>query len=122
MKTNIFVLAAIAVLLGLSLPQNVSAKNIKYELTAENENQITYVEIKATEIPEEIGVTIAREYPGFAIEKSMKGNNGTYKMVISEDNIKKVLIFDKHEKLIRAKESSSQPEYEISYSYRLKMA
>lgn len=100
MKTSIIVGAALAIL-SLSAPGLASANKIQTEYVITQEKKAMYTEIKVAEVPEQITATLKKDYAGYVTDKAFKGDDGTYKVKVSKENLKQVLIFNEKGEVLK---------------------
>lgn len=93
MKTSIIATAAIAIFC-LSAPEIASANQVKTKYVLTQEKKVIYTEIKVADIPEQITATLKKDYAGYTTDKAFKGEDGTYKIKVSKENLKQVLFFN----------------------------
>jgi hypothetical protein len=93
MKTSIIVGAAL-VALGLSAPILAPANKIQTEKVLTQEKKVNYAEIKVEDIPDQVTATLKKDYPSYTTDKAFKGDDGTYKIKVSKENLKQVLFFN----------------------------
>lgn len=89
---KLMILMVVVALLGISLPQTVSANQAKDSQSLAQENP--YTEIKVAELPAAISQTITDKYPGFKVEKAYLGKDGSYKVTVSKAEEKLNLFYN----------------------------
>ena len=100
MKTSIIVGAALAVL-SLSATGIATANKVQTNFVITQEKKVMYAEIKVAEIPEQITATLKKDYAGYVTDKAFKGDDGTFKIKVSKENLKQVLIFNEKGEVLK---------------------
>ncbi len=96
---KILILTATALVLGLSVPQYVSAKTSRDLQTAADE--VKYTEIKVADLPDAVFNAIDQDYSGYTIEKAYIGTDGNYKVAVKNDKEEKVLYYSKDGEMVK---------------------
>lgn len=83
---KLMIMTAVVALIGIGLPQIVSANLIKdtQSMVQENPQENPYTEIKLADLPAVISKAIDEKYPGFKVEKAYYGKDGSYKVTVSK--------------------------------------
>ncbi|MFA5326732.1 MAG: hypothetical protein WC384_02975 [Prolixibacteraceae bacterium] len=102
MKSIITISATIAVL-SLSNPKIVQANKILVRYNIIQDNEAEYREITIAEIPEVVTKTLEKEYSGYVTQKAFRGNDGTFKIVVSKGKTKEILVLNKKGEVIKVK-------------------
>lgn len=100
MKTSIIVGAALAVL-SLSAPGIATANKVQTAYVFTEEKEVKFTEIKVAEIPEQITATLNKDYAGYKTDKAFKGDDGTFKIKVSKEDLKQVLIFNDNGEVLK---------------------
>jgi hypothetical protein len=104
MKTSIIVGAALAVL-SLSAPGIATANKVQTQYVLTEEKEVKFTEIKVDEIPEQITATLKKDYAGYVTDKAFKGDDGTFKIKVSKEALKQVLIFNNKGEVLKVEVS-----------------
>jgi hypothetical protein len=97
---KLLIVSAVALLLGLIMPQTIKATvPVTDETTAVEEAQ--YTEINVADLPEAISKAIAEDYAGYTVDKAFQGNDGTYKIKISSSAEKLVLFYNEEGEFLK---------------------
>lgn len=91
---KIMFLSAVAILLGISTPQESFSTPTINDLETVEENK--YIEIEVSELPQKVRDAIVQENRDLKIEKAYKSNDGTFKVVVEQNGEKKDLYFDRN--------------------------
>jgi hypothetical protein len=93
MKT-IILAAVAATLFSFTMPQESKAATKQNSYAVMPDKDVKYQEIKTSELPEAVTKTLADKYAGYKTEKAFKGDDGTFKVVVSKDEMKQVLFLN----------------------------
>ncbi|MGD9557849.1 MAG: hypothetical protein AB7V25_12575 [Mangrovibacterium sp.] len=105
MKKSLY-LPAIALVLGLSAPQLVSAGSNRNETVISQD--INYQEIPAGNLPETVTDALDKDYAGYTIDKAYLGDDGSYKLDVSQADIKYSIFYKENGELIKVEEPEGQ--------------
>ena len=68
------------------------------------DENVSYSEIQLEDLPTAVTVAVANAYAGYAISKAYKGDDNTYKVKVSRDDVKKVVYYNENGELQKEKE------------------
>ena len=100
MKSVIIISATVAAL-SLCAPHYANANRVQSKYNIIQDKVTKYTEITVAEIPEAVNKTLAKDYAGYATEKAYKGDDGTFKVAVSKEDMKEVLIFNEKGEVIK---------------------
>ena len=101
---KITIMTAVAAFLILSLPRNTSADQLNTaEIMSED---VQYVEIESSELPQAVNDVITKDYAEYTVDKAYKGNDGTYKTVLSKTGDKLIVVFNEKGEVVKTEDSS----------------
>lgn len=91
---KVAVVAAVALAVGFTAPQVASANEIENQPRVEVASQeVAYELIDQGELPVAISEAIASGYTGYTIEEAYKGDDGSYKVVLKNEDSKMKLFY-----------------------------
>jgi hypothetical protein len=96
---KIMMLSVVAVFLGISIPQAISANLTKEVQTMAKDGE--YTEIKVSDLPASITSAISEKYPGYTVEKAFHGKDGSYKVFVSNAEGKLNLIYNEKGEFVK---------------------
>ncbi len=106
MKKVVFFLSAVTIALGMAMPQAVSADPVQNMPVVSQE--VNYQEIPAENVPETVTESLKKDYSGYQIDKAYLGDDGSYKLDISQGDVKYVIFYKENGELIKVEEPASQ--------------
>lgn len=84
---KVAIIAAVALAVGLTAPQVASAIEIENQPMVEVASQeVAYELIDKGELPDGVKQAIASDYSVFTIEEAYKGDDGSYKVVVKNED------------------------------------
>jgi len=98
---KLMILSAAAMALFLAMPQLAEATSTQYNISVNQEKAVKYQEITAETLPAPVTATLTKDYAGYTIEKVFLGDDGTYKVVVSKEAVKTILLFTNKGELIK---------------------
>ncbi len=102
---KVMILSAVALTVCMAMPQLSQATNVPNDLALIQNKDVKYTEITADQIPEAVSKTFAKDYVGFKTDNAYKGDDGTYKLVVSKLENKMDLLFSEDGKLIKSEKA-----------------
>ena len=99
---KLMILSAAALAIFLAMPQLAEATTVQNETTITQEKAVKYTEVAATTLPAAVTAALAKDYAGYAIDKTFLGDDGTYKVAISKGTVYNVVVFNSKGELIKA--------------------
>ena len=107
MKRLVILAIAVAVF-GLATPQ-MSRASQPFDKTVVMQNkEVKYTEIKSEDLPEAVTNSIAKDYSGYAVDEAYKGDDGSYKVLVSNKTTKYTLFYGKDGNLIKVEQPSDK--------------
>ena len=98
---KLMILSAAAMALFLTMPQLAEATSTQYNISVNQDKAVKYQEITAETLPAPVTATLTKDYAGYTIEKVFLGDDGTYKVVVSKEAVKTILLFTNKGELIK---------------------
>jgi len=88
---------AVVLLMGFGVANTVFASEKLQAVTiTQEQEEVTYTEIKADELPEAVGVTLKEPaYADYTISKAFLGSDESYKVLLSKENAESIYVFFK---------------------------
>lgn len=105
-------LPAAALLICLALPQFSQATTVQNEVTAVEEKDVKYTEITVDELPQAVSDAIAKDYVGFKTDKALKGDDGSFKVKVSQGEDKSVLFYSANGELVKSEKATDKAKAE----------
>lgn len=105
MKRELIMLAVV-VLVGITSPKLTFAENTMNE-TVVMQEEVSYSEIKADQLPAEISESIQNSFPDATISQAFLGNDGTYKAIITTENNSLVIFLDAKGKIVKTEKAKA---------------
>ena len=102
MKKAFYLLSAVALTLGMMMPQMASAHSNQNDLAIAQD--INYQEIPKENVPETITESLGKDYSGYLIDKAYLGDDGSYKLDVSQGDVKYIVYYKENGELIKAEE------------------
>lgn len=78
------------------------ANNILLRYTIFQDIKVKYMLISVVQIPGKICETLLRDFPDYLTEKALRGEDSTFKLIVSKKEVRKVLVFNKAGSLLKA--------------------
>lgn len=104
---NGLILLAVAVMVGFAFPQTSIANQSDNDLTIVMQQEVQYQEIAVEDIPDAVSEALGKDYSGFKVEKALKGDDGSYKIVVSKDDVKYALFYTEKGEIIKVEQSEA---------------
>jgi hypothetical protein len=98
---KLMILSAAAMAIFLAMPQTAEATSTQNNITVTQEKAVKYQEITAATLPAPVTATLTKDYAGYAIDKVFLGDDGTYKVIVSKEAVKTILLFTSKGELIK---------------------
>ena len=98
---KLMILSAAAMAIFFAMPQFAEASTSENNITVTQEKAVKYQEITAAELPANVTATLTKNYAGYAIDKVFLGDDGTYKVAVSKEAVKTILLFNGKGELIK---------------------
>ncbi len=90
---RVLIVSSVVLLCSLSIPTLVSAENFVSETSFVQED-VKYEELKAEELPKAVKAALTESYSEYAILKAFIGNDGSYKVILSNPEGNVAVYFD----------------------------
>ena len=98
---KLMILSAAAMAIFFAMPQFAEASTSQNNITVTQEKAVKYQEITAADLPAAVTATLTKNYAGYAIDKVFLGDDGTYKVAVSKEAVKTILLFNSKGELIK---------------------
>ena len=105
---KVMILSAAAMMICLAMLQLSEAKNVKQENSISQEKEVKYTEITVADLPKAISESIAKDYAGYTTEKVYLGDNGTYKVIASKNEVKELLFYNEEGLLLKVEKPTPE--------------
>lgn len=105
---KVMILSAAALMISLAMPQFTEATTVQYENTIMQVKEVQYEEITVADLPEVVSAAITKDYAGYTTDKVFLGDDGTYKLAVSKEDVKEVLFYDAKGVLIKAEKPAPE--------------
>ncbi len=99
---KVMILSAVSLMLSLATPQLAEAMSVKNENSIMQVQEVKYQEITVADIPEAVSATLTKDYANYTVDKAFRGDDGTFKVAVSKDDVKEVLFFNDKGLLLKA--------------------
>jgi len=98
---KLMILSAAALAIFLAMPQFAEATTVQNGITMTQENAVKYTEVTAATLPEAATTTLLKDYAGYTVDKIFQGDDGSFKVIVKKDAVKKALLFTSKGELIK---------------------
>jgi len=98
---KLMILSAAAMAIFFAMPQFAEASTSQNNITVTQEKAVKYQEITAADLPAAVTATLTKDYAGYAIDKVFLGDDGTFKVAVSKEAVKTILLFNNKGELIK---------------------
>ena len=98
---KLMILSAAAMAIFFAMPQFANASTTQNNITVTQEKAVKYQEITAADLPAAVTATLTKDYAGYAIDKVFLGDDGTYKVTVSKEAVKTILLLNSKGELIK---------------------
>lgn len=105
---KVIILSAVALALSFATPQVANAITTQNEIAISQEKEVKYTEIKVEELPEAVSKSIVTAYPGYKVDKAFLGDDATFKVKVSLEDVKHVLFYKASGELIKIEEPATK--------------
>lgn len=107
MKKVVYLFSAITVAVGMAmLPQEAKANPSQNDLGVVQE--VNYQEIPTENVPETVTKSLEKDYSGYKIDKAYLGDDGSYKLDISQGDVKYVVFYKENGELIKVEKPAGE--------------
>lgn len=106
MKTVACYLSAVAITLILAVPATATAGPMQEAVIVNQE--VNYQEIPTENVPETVTESLNKDYSGYLIDKAYLGDDGSYKLKVSQSDLKYIVFYKENGELIKVEESVSE--------------
>lgn len=106
MKTAASYLSAVAITLVIAMPVTATAGSMQEAAVVIQE--VNYQEIPAENVPETVTESLNKDYSGYLIDKAYLGDDGSYKLKVSQSDLKYVVFYKENGELIKVEEPVSE--------------
>ena len=98
---KLMILSAAAMAIFFAMPQFAEASTSQNNITVTQEKAVKYQEITAADLPAAVTATLTKDYAGYAIDKVFLGDDGTFKVAVSKEAVKTIILFNNKGELIK---------------------
>jgi len=98
---KLMILSAAAMAIFFAMPQLAEATTIQNNITVTQEKAVKYQEITAASLPAPVTAALTKDYAGYAIDRVFLGDDGTYKIAVSKEAVKSIVLFTSKGELIK---------------------
>lgn len=106
MKKAILYLSAAAITLVMAMPVAATAGSVQEKDIVVQE--VNYQEIPTENIPETVMESLNKDYSGYLIDKAYLGDDGSYKLKVSQSDMKYLVFYKENGELIKVEEPASE--------------
>ncbi|MEL7589189.1 MAG: hypothetical protein AAGU19_20925 [Prolixibacteraceae bacterium] len=106
MKTVACYLSAVAITLILAVPATATAGPMQEAVIVNQE--VNYQEIPTENVPETVTESLNKDYSGYLIDRAYLGDDGSYKLKVSQSDLKYIVFYKENGELIKVEESVSE--------------
>ncbi len=107
MKKALYFSAAAVMMLIIAMPP-VSAKTTTVRHSVEAVQDVNYQEIAVANVPETITEALSKDYSGYTIDKAYLGDDGSYKLDVSQASVKYSIFYKENGELIKVEEPTGK--------------
>lgn len=109
MKKLMILSIAIAAI-GLATPQISRAAFTNAKIVSTQDKQVKYHEIKSEELPAAVTTALSKDYSGFKVNHAFKGDDGSFKVLVSNESTHYALYYGADGNLIKAEQPDKKTE------------
>lgn len=109
MKKLVILSIAIAAI-SLATPGISQATLTGNRVAFSQDKEVKYTEIKAEQLPAAVATAVAKDYSGFSIDQAFKGNDGSFKVLVSNGSTKHVLFYGADGNLLKTEQPGMKSE------------
>ncbi|MEN6455141.1 MAG: hypothetical protein ABFD10_12860 [Prolixibacteraceae bacterium] len=106
MKKVFYLLSAVAITLGMTMPQEANARSNENDLVIAQD--VNYQEIPKENVPATVTESLGKDYSGYMIDKAYLGDDGSYKLDVSHGDVKYTLYYKENGELIKVEEPAGE--------------
>lgn len=106
MKKAVYYLSAAAIALVVALPVAATAGSVQQALAVAQE--VNYQEIPTENVPETVTESLNKDYSGYLVDKAYLGDDGSYKLKVSQSDLKYIVFYKENGELIKVEEPTSE--------------
>jgi hypothetical protein len=107
MKKVFYLLSAgVIIILGMTMPQVVTANLYPHDVVVGQE--VNYQEIPKENVPQTVTESLEKDYSGYQIDKAYLGDDGSYKLDVSQADVKYTIYYKENGELIKVEEPASE--------------
>lgn len=96
--------------INLATPKISHATLTNNRVSVTQNNEVKYNEIKTEELPKTIATALSNDYSGFNIDHALKGDDGSFKVLVSNGTTKYVLFYGADGNLLKAEQPNRKSE------------
>ena len=109
MKKLMILSIAIAAI-GLATPKISHATLTENRVAVTQGKEVKYMQIKTEELPAAVATALSKDYSGFSIDHAFKGDDGSFKVLVSNGSAKYVLFYGTDGTLLKAEQPNMKSE------------
>ena len=103
---KIMILSAAALAIFLAMPQLAGAATVQNATTVIQEKIVKFQEIAPATLPEAITKSIVKDYAGFAIATAFLGDDGTFKVALTNGDAKNVVFYNEKGEFVKIEKTA----------------
>lgn len=109
MKKLMILSIAIAAI-SLATPKTSHATLTGNRVAVSQDKEVKYMEIKTEKLPATVATALSKDYSGFSVDHAFKGDDGSFKVLVSKGSTKYVLFYGADGNLLKAEQPNMKSE------------
>ena len=101
---KMIILSVVAIALSVIILQPAKAAQVANIVDSEIVQDVNYEEITTKDLPQAVSESLTKEYAEYSIDSAFKGNDETYKVVISKEDTKYIMHFNEEGKVVKVEQ------------------
>jgi|GEM_PF-430637 len=106
MKKALLVVATVVFALGMTVTQKVAANSFEQGVFVTQD--VKYQEIPTENVPETVTESLNKDYSGYTVDKAYLGDDGSYKLDVSQADVKYTIYYKENGELIKVEEPATE--------------
>lgn len=106
MKKFVYLLSVVTITMGITMPQMVTANSSQNEVVFAQD--VKYQEIPKENVPVTVTESLEKDYSGYTVDKAYLGEDGSYKLDVSQAGVKYIIYYKENGELIKVEEPASE--------------
>ena len=102
---KIMILSAAALAIFLAMPQFAEASTVK-NATSTIQKTVKYQDISPASLPEAVTKSIVKDYAGFAIATASLGDDGSFKVAITNGETKNLVFYNEKGEFVKIEKTA----------------